>query len=784
MIQHYLKIALRNFWKHKTFSFLNISGLAIGMAAVLILGLWIENQLSTDQFHDKKATIFKLYTNSQQDGQIRTSASIAAPVAMQLSSRFPEIKQATRMIERSGSIHSGDKVLHAFGNTVDPSFLDMFSFPLLSGEKNSFNGASAIFISAKLAQALFGNESALGKIVTIDSTTNLIVKGVFKELPDNTQFKFDYLLPWESLQTSDFDNSSWNNVVPAFVEINPNADIDALNNQLTRYLSQGNRAPTEQQSIFLYPLSKVWLYGHFENGKPAGGVMDLVRIIAIIGMVILLIACINFMNLSTARSLQRSKEVGVRKVMGGKKQSLIWQFITEAIVFSLFAGLLAIAIASFVLPSFNLLTEKNLHIKFDSLLFWIAFFGFVLVTGLLAGSYPAFYLSSFNPINALKGMIETRNRTIKPGKILFVFQFTIAIILINFTILVQKQMDHLKSRQSGFGQESLVFHRLTPSLLQHHTAVIDDLLKLKNVNTITVSNTPITRGGERSEEIQWEGMNAAEKTEFDIRTTAGDFVTTNSLSLLEGRDIDFTQFPGDSNSCLINESASNLMQLKQPIGKTLKYNHQSLMIVGLIKDFITTSPLQAIDPVIIRGSKINGFLSIKINRDIPFASAIQEITAVLKKYNPDYVTELQFADDDYGKKIKGLRLTGILTDIFAFIAIFISCLGLLGLVMYIAETRAKEISIRKVFGAGLYNVTSLLSKSFVKLVLLSIAIGSPPAWLLMNAFLRPIYYRTPISVFILLEAGFIALLVTIATICSQTVRIGLTNPTRYLRNDG
>lgn len=777
MFKHLIKVAFRNFWKYKTFSLLNVTGLAIGMAGTFLLLLWVENQLSNDQFHSLKDRVFKVYTNQQKGGDIQTLASIPAPIYSQLKNAVPEIVSVTRIKEEESVIRYGENKINAIGNYIDPIFLHMFSFPLISNNQSTIlTEQNDILITQKLSQKIFNGNDPINKVI-VSNGQNFIVKGVLKDLPNNTKFKFDYLIPWNILESKEGQNASWDNRTTAFVELRSDVDPNTLNDKIKSLIV----IPTKEdrvETVFLYPLTKLWLNAEFQNGKPSSGMINLVRMIELIALIILLIACINFINLSTARSLKRAKEVGLRKVIGGSRSTLIGQFIGESIFIAFIAGLIALGIVLLVLPSFNMLTEKSLSISFRSPYFYLSFVTFIILTGLIAGIYPAFFLSSFKPVKALKGIVDRNNRFLTPGKVLFVIQFTIAVVLINMTILIGRQINHLQERELGFNKENLVFHTVTKDIQDNYPAMKDALLETGMVKAISLSDVPITQSAGINSSLKWSGKEPSGKTDFRIYNVKDDFINSNGITLKEGQDI-ARNGSIDSNKCLINETAAKLLGFKSPIGQILISDNNNLVITGVVKDFLTSSPLQAVEPVIIKSSSNYHILNIRLN-----AGTVQQINVVknvIKKYNPSYVTELQFADQDFNQRVKGLRVTASLTRIFCFLSIFIACLGLFGLLLFNTETRAKEISICKVFGAGLFQISTLLSRTFVQMVVISICVASPIAWLLMSAFLRPLYYRTSLNPLILMQAGIIGLFITILTIGIQSVKASLVKPVNSLR---
>ena len=603
-----------------------------------------------------------------------------------------------------------DKKINAAGNYADGSFLNMFSFPLIKGNKQTaLQDAHSIVVTEKFAKKLFGNEDALNKIISIDNADNFTVTGILKDLPDNTRLQFEYLLPWKYLQAKGIENATWtNNYTSTFVELQPSANIDVLNKKLGNIIGKYDKNEQDVK-VFLYPLTRLHLWDRFENGEPVGGNIDTVRMLCILAAIMLIIACINFINLSTARSEKRSKEVGVRKVMGAAKQSLVFQFIAESLILAFIAGVFALVIIQLVLPSFSVFANVHISLAYNSPVFWLSFLLFIVFTGIIAGSYPAFYLSSFKPVKVLKGAINTGKTLATPRKILVIIQFVFAIFLINFTIIFQKQINHTESREIGFVQNNLLFHPLTDDLKKNYDLVKYELLNSGAATAVSKSSTTVTRQAAVINGLSWQGADPKANSLFEYINTSGDFVKTNGLQLIAGRDIDMKTFPADSASCVINESASKLLHFKNPIGQIISET-RTWKIVGVVKDFLIGSPDQEAGPMLIAGGNDANYIN--INSAKASVQNIKAITSILKKYNPGYPTELGFAEEDYAAKFRHVKDVSILINSFAFIAIFISCLGLFGLSAYMAEKRTKEIGIRKVLGSNGAKHYGITNKKF------------------------------------------------------------------------
>jgi len=543
MFKTYLKIALRNLWKNKVLSFINIIGLALGMAGATLLILNIQYEFNVDQFHKKKENIYKAYNRGEVNGKVEAWNVTPPPLAPALKKDYPEIKEVTRVSGAEKLLRYGDKKIKVQGNFTDPSFLNMFSFPLVAGNtSNALDDAYSIVITDQLANKLFGNDEAMNKIIRADNADNFIVKGVLKDLPYNTKFKFEFLLPWEYLKAKGIENASWNNAYAStFVELQPSSNIDAVNNKISNVISRQTNSDAKIE-IFLHPLSKEHLQNRFENGVATGGNIDNLYMLAILAGIILLIACINFMNLSTARSEKRAREVGVRKVMGAVKRSLVLQFLSESILLALIAGVIAFGIVLLLLPLFSSLANVHLIIPYTSGVFWLLATCFILFTGILAGSYPAFYLSSFAPVKVLKGVLKNGNALVTPRKILVILQFVLSIFLINFTILFQKQINHSQNREIGYVKENLIFHPMTDDLRKNYSLVKNELINTGAALFVSQSSTPITRGNSQITGLKWEGMDLNANVGFEYVSTTGDFIKTNGLKLIAGRDINVALF--------------------------------------------------------------------------------------------------------------------------------------------------------------------------------------------------------------------------------------------------
>lgn len=782
MFSSYVKVAWRNITRNKVHSLINITGLALGMAGAILLLLNIWHGLSFDQFHENKSNLYTTYNRGNVNGQLLCWNATAPPLAPAMQQELPEIKYTARLMGSNRLLRYADKKINAQGNFVDPAFLSMFSFPLAQGNITTvLHDANDIVLTQQLATKLFGNDDPINKTVTTPTGDNFIVTGVLKDLPDNTRFKFEYLSSYQYLYANGRNPGDWRNQnTNTFVALAPGTNVDALNKKIAG-IGARNSSLLKDQQIFLYSFTEEHLRGRFVNGKPDGGQIDNLRMLGALAGIILLIACINFMNLSTARSEKRAKEVGVRKVIGAGRQSLILQFIGESVMMAVLSGILAFVLVEMAIPIFNSLINTKLSIPYASPAFWGMALGFVLLTGLLAGSYPALYLSSFKPIRVLKGVLKNTHTLITPRKALVVLQFVFSIILINFTIIFHKQILHGLNRETGFVKENLIFQQMTDDVRKNYTAIKNELINSGIATSICASNTAVTNIRYEESGLKWAGMDPNLNTAFVLVHEGGDFIRTNGLTLLAGRDIDLDRYAGDTLSCLVNEASLKVLGFKEPIGQVIIDEDKRWKIVGVVKDFLIGDPGEASKQVLIKGGRGDGDLSIRLSDNRGTLQAAQQAEAIIKKYNPDFITDIRFADDAWQSKFKQTRNTGLLINTFAFLAIFVSCMGLLGLATYMAENRTKEIGIRKVLGASVAGITALLASSFVRLILIAIVIASPLSWLLMNSFLQKFSYRTTLNVWVLVIAGTAAIAIALLTIAFQTIRAATANPVKSLR---
>jgi ABC-type antimicrobial peptide transport system permease subunit len=787
MLKNYLKIAWRNLRTKKGFTFINITGLAIGMAAAILIGLWALNEFSYDDFHANKTSLYKVWNRTTTPGQIYCWDVTSSPLGPTLKQDYPAIKNAARIYWSMDRLFNyGDNSLKAKGNDADPAFLTMFSFPMLKGSAgHALDQPNDIVLTEHLAKKIFGSEDPMNKTLRIDNKTIFRITGILKDLPNNTQFDFEYLVSLKANENKYTDGSWGNNSYYTFVQLQPHASVAEVNKQIGNTILKHD--PKAETAVFLHPLDKERLYSNFENGKQAGGRIGIVRLLLLIGGLILLIACINFMNLSTAQSQKRAREVGVRKVMGARRWTLISQFLSESILIASIAGIFALLLVQLSLPAYNQLVEKNLAIDYGNPLFWLSLVSFIICSGLLAGSYPAFFLSNFKPVKVLKGALTFKGAGsfFNPRKILVVLQFAVAIVLIVSTIVVYRQIRHAQMRDTGYNLNNLIEVPIEGDIKKNYSPIRQELLDNGGATAMCATSLDVTIDGATSSGFTWDSATQDQRRlTFSRFGTSGDFIATLGLKLLDGRDIDFLTHPSDSAACLLNETAITKMGMRNPVGKYIHNGNTPLRIVGVFKDFIIGSPYSDVNPMIVLSTKYWTYNTVvRLNPAIGISRSLRLAEQVFRKYNPAYPFNFQFVDKAYGKKYNDQKQTGSLAALFAGLTIFISCLGLFGLAAYMAENRSKEIGIRKVLGASATGIAQMLTREFVALVILSIVIATPIAWWVMDKWLTNFTYRIEIGWLTFALAGGSAILIAALTVSAHAIKAAMANPVTSIRTE-
>jgi len=789
MLKNYLKITWRSLLRQKAFSSINILGLAIGMASAALILFWVQNEFSYDQFHTKKDRLYQVYNRSVFDGKLWCWGTTPKIMAKTLKQDYSQIEEVTHTTGGNFLFTVGEKRLNIDGMFTDQGFLNIFSFPLVSGNQSTaLKNNNSIVITEKLSKKLFGNDNAMGKVIKIDSNAYFTVTGVMKDLPNNTLFNFEYLIPWTYLKKIGGDDPNWgNNSCQTWALVKPNVTEEAANKSIINITR--THSNVKDIDVFLHPARKWRLYSNFDQkGHVSGGRIAIVKTFSIIAAFILLIACINFMNLSTARSEKRAREVGIRKVVGALRGSLISQFLGESILVAFISGAFALLIVQLSMSGFNLLTDKHLFVPYGNPWFWLASIGFIVFTGAISGSYPALYLSSFRPVSVLKGTFKAANALIAPRKLLVVVQFTFAVVLIICTIIVRQQLQYAQDRDTGYKKNNLVYVMMTGNMDKHFKLIKNELLSSGAASAVSKTSAPVTQGWSDSWDFLWAGKDISKKIDFNVFNTDGDLAKTMGLKIVEGRDIDAKNYPTDSTAILLNEAAVKIMGFKNPIGQIVKRgevpNYQELHVVGVVKDFILQSPYEPIKAMIIQGPKSwFNVIHFRLNNTNSTADNLKRAEKVFKKYNPDYPFEYNFIDQDYAKKFGDEQRIQTLAGLFAGLTIIISCLGLFGLAAYMAQNRIKEIGVRKVLGASVLGVTALLSKDFLKLVIVSLFIASPIAWYFMSKWLGDYNYRISISIWVFVSAALVTIVISLITISFQTIKAAIANPVKSLRSE-
>jgi len=670
---------------------------------------------------------------------------------------------------------------------VTREFLTMFEFPVLKGDAaHMLDDPGSVVITKSLAKALFGEADPINQMVRIDNKYDQKVTGVLSDLPRNSSMQFDCLLPWKLYETIPWVKESrekWGNYSFAvYVELDNNSSMQQVNGVIKDVPARHGQTDMKRE-FFLYPLTQWKLYSHFENGKIAGGGIEYVQLFSIIAAFILIIACINFMNLATARSERRAKEVGIRKSVGSARYQLILQFISESLFISLVAFIIAILLTELLLPQYNQLVQKNLYIDYKGIQFWMLSGLIILITGVVSGSYPAFYLSSFQPVKVLKGNVSVGKNAGTPRKVLVTLQFGFSIVLIIGMLVIYQQVGYVKNRQMGFQKDNLISIKATEDIIKNYKAIKQELLQTNSVDAMTKSNAEVTSLNSWSF-LGWPGQEKGERVMFSNLAVEYDYTKTMGIKLIAGRD--FSQdFKSDSAAVIINKAALDIMGLKDPIGQQLElFDGRKIELIGVVENTIMGSPYEVVGPMFIQFSKdwINA-VTIRIAPTDDLLTSIKSIERVFKKYSPAYPFEYKFVDEEFQKKFAEINLAGTLANLFASLAIIITGMGLFGLASFSAEQRTKEMGIRKVLGASVSSLIMLMSRDYSKLVIISFLIAAPVSWWMLGKFLERYSYHIEISWWLFPITGVAALAFALLVVSTQSLRAASRNPVRSLRNE-
>jgi ABC-type antimicrobial peptide transport system permease subunit len=801
MLKNYFKIAWRNLVKSKVVSFINIAGLAIGMAVAMLIGFWIWDELSFNKHNKNYDGIAQLARKETVNGEAFVSENsnhFPIPLAGELSTNynnyFKEVALASESNEQM--IGFNNNQFSRQGMYIEPGFLEIFTLKMLAGTSTDFNDPNTILINKSLAISLFGSSDPVGNVLKLGNTQAVKVAGIFEDLPYNSRFHdISFFCPWSLLVNTNkgvkdnldnWENSSFN----IFVQAATGTSMKKISNGIKdvywkRIKNSRPKTSNDNVSLFLHPMKDWHLRSEWKNGVQAGGQIQLVWLFGMIGIFVLLLACINFMNLSTARSEKRAKEVGIRKTVGSLRSQLVKQFLSESFLIVSIAFIIAMGIVLLSLNWFNEIADKKVSFPFYNPVFWFISVLFIFITAFVSGSYPALYLSSFRPVKVLKGTFRGGRSAALPRRVMVALQFTVSIILMIGTIVVYRQVQHAENRPIGYDRNGLIrINMNTPDLNGKYDVLRRELLASGGAIEFAQSSSATTENNYYDDRFEWEGKDPKlAKMSFVLSAVTYDFGKTVGWQFLQGRDFS-RSFPTDNTAIILNEAAVKYMRLADPVGKIVIFNNNKFNVVGVIKDMITDSPYKPVQQsIFFMVPQIGPVITIRLNPQLNPAEAISNIEPVFKRLNPAGLFDYKFVDEEYCRKFAAEQRIGTLSTVFAILAIFISCLGIFGLASFVAAQRTKEIGVRKVLGASVINLWSLLSKEFVVLVVIAFAIAVPVAWYFMNEWLQKYEYRTDIAWWMFGVAGAGALMITLLTVSFQAIKAALANPVKSLRTE-
>jgi putative ABC transport system permease protein len=785
-----LKIAFRNLLKHKTASLINISGLAIGLAASLMLLLYVQYQWSYDKQFGNTENTYHLMVHFYGADKSITGTGVQVPNVLPtvLKEEMPEIEHVSRVLWASRRLlANGQNSFKVESRYADPDLLRIFKFDYLSGNpEKAFDDPNSIVLTESTAIKLFGSADVLNKILRFENLANLKVTAVIKDLPPNFTYGFEALSPWklyENLNQWPADPNWGNYSYFTLLTLKPGTKVTAVNQKIKNTIARHTGTKTVEAAPFIYPLGRYHLYGHFVNGIDDGGQIEQVRIFIILALGILAIACINFMNLSTARSQKRAKEVGIRKTIGASRGSLIMQFLLESFILTIFSVIVAVVLVELFLPAFNGLLNTKLQISYSRPLNWLAVSGMITFTSLISGSYPAFFLSSFSPVQTLKKSVTLKNNFgLSLRQALVITQFSFAIVLIVATLILNQQLQHLRNRPLGYQTNALVQMPHEGNLYPKFDLFKERILNSGAVTALSQSSGSIAFQNSNVNGLEWKGMAEEDKKiSFDYIQTTHDFLKTNNIRLLAGRDFSKSH-ASDSSAVLLNETAVKRMGLKDPLAEQIILNGEKRPVIGIFTDVLWDEPTRTGHPMVIAFNADNSdFITLRLNTKRSTQDNLDQITKITKEINPDFPVEITFVDSLVAEKVEHEQMLSILSNLFAGLCIFVSCLGLFGLSAFSAEQRTKEIGIRKVLGASLTSVMSLLSLSFIKTVAIAMLLAMPVGYLIMDHWLAQFDYRIAIGPSVFIITGLSTMAIAMATVSWQAWRAAKANPVDALK---
>ena len=788
MFKNYLLVTLRNLRKNATYSFINIAGLSIGIVCSILILLWVFDELSFDTFQPKANRLYQVWVNAHFDGKINSWTSVPQPTYEALKTEDSNILNTS--ITDWGGTHLytvGDNRIYKRAYYASEEFLEMFQFPLVKGDMTTvMDDPTSLVITESMAKVLFGDQDPINQTVRINNAHDLKVTGVLKDIPKNSTFQFDCLMTWKmKIIAEDWvkrSQTQWGNYsFQVFVELNDPGNKSNVENSIRDLLFRKGEKDMKRE-FFLHPMLRWRLHSNFENGQESGGMVDYVQMFTIIAAFVLVIACINFMNLATARSERRAREVGIRKSVGSRRHELILQFMGESVFLAVVAFAIAILTAQLLLPFYNQLVDKQLFIDYTSATFWMFAGALILFTGVVSGSYPALYLSSFQPVKVLKGKIQVGKSATLPRKILVTLQFGFSILLIIGTIVIYWQINFVKARDLGYQQENLITVEYTSEVGKNYRPIKQELLNSGVVSAVCKSNSPITEIWSNNF-LGWPGKPEEQKVIFTTISTEYDYTKTMGIKILQGRDFS-EDHKSDTAAIIVNKAALEVMGLKDPIGQQLDLWGGKRELIGIVDNVLMGSPYQPVKPMfMVLIPEWASAVTIRLNKTNDLQASIRKVEDIFKKYNPAYPFEYKFADVEFAKKFTTINMISRLASLFASLAIFITGLGLFGLAAFMAEQRTKEIGIRKVMGASVLSLVSLMSKDFSRLVLVAFLISSPVAWWLLTTFLERYPVRITIPWWVFPVTGMVALAFASAIVSTQALRAARANPANSLRNE-
>ena len=785
MFQTSLRTTLRTFYRNKGFTALNVTGLAVGLTSCLLLLLYVDYEWEFDKQFKDYENIYIVYSNQSGGDKILSFPVSPVPLAATAQTEIPGVEQAVRVSDpRDQLLSYSDRQFKKSGIYADSAFFALFDYPFLEGSPLTvLRNSHSIVLTAAMARALFGKEDPMNKVIRLFNMDNLVVTGVIKDIPPNETIQFDYIMPWSFYQLNNawLNQSGWNNnVCYTYVRLRDRQAFPAADTLFRKMLQAHNN---KSMQAFLYPLSRYHLYSKFANGKPVGGRIQQVTLLTLLAFSILIIASINYMNLSTARSQGKAKEIAIRKTIGSSRSALIRQFLVESLLFALCASILAVVLLIICLPHFNGWLGLSLASPLHRPSFWLGLALLAVLTGFLSGSYPSLYLSSFQPLKVLKGSTSTGKGALRFREVLVTIQFILAISLIISTSVIYSQINYIRNRPIGFDKNNLLEIPIEGALADQTAVLKNELLKSGIAASACSFSQSITNIYYSTWDIDWPGKNNGQKVLFNFFTTGYDFTKTTGLSMIQGRDFS-PEFPSDTSDILLSESAAKAMGLKNPVGARIRLQNQPITIVGVFKDFVSGSPYSQQRPMLVFLDPAGGnIMAIRLNPGRNLATAVRQLNVLIKQLNPAYPPDIHFVDQQFEEKFRNEQQLRTLSNLFGTLAIFISCLGLLGLSAFAAEQRIKEIGIRKILGASVPGIIRLLSADYMRLVGLAALIAFPIAWIAMHQWLQNYEYHVQLQWWIFAAAGMLTAMVALFTVSILSFKAAVSSPVKNLRTE-